>query len=242
MKLYVAILCALCTVMGACNQSGGVSRTSTLSNLDDSISYALGLDLGTYVKGNLVDNGVNLDENILAQAIVDAMKGSEDLLLDEASKNEMVNVMQMQAQNKMQEQMLKQAEENQAEGEAFLEENKTKEGVVALESGLQYKILESGDGSESPKQDDRVVVHYEGKLLNGETFDSSYERGQPQPLQVNQVIAGWTEALQLMVPGDKWELYIPSNLGYGNRGTRDGSIGPNATLIFQVELLEIGGE
>ncbi len=238
MKVYVGIVCILCVGIWSCNQSGSISRKSSLSTVDDSISYAIGMDIGKTVKDNLMDNGVGLDGDVLAQAMVDAIRESEDMLLDDASVNRMIMVAQQQASSMQQQKMMQEAEENLAAGQAYLEDNKTQEGVVELESGLQYKILESGDGNESPNPDDEVVVHYEGKLLNGEVFDSSYERGEPVPLQVNQVIAGWTEALQLMVPGDKWELYIPSQLAYGNRGS-GGVIGPNATLIFQVELLEV---
>jgi FKBP-type peptidyl-prolyl cis-trans isomerase FklB len=122
-------------------------------------------------------------------------------------------------------------------GENFLSENSTKEGVIVLPSGLQYKVLNNGDGS-TPKATDRVKVHYTGKLIDGTVFDSSVESGKPYDTGVTQVIKGWTEALQLMQVGDKWELYIPSNLAYDTRG-KGPKIGPNTTLIFEVELLEI---
>jgi FKBP-type peptidyl-prolyl cis-trans isomerase FklB len=132
------------------------------------------------------------------------------------------------------------AEKNMKEGETFLAENKTREGVVALESGLQYKILKSGDG-EKPAAGDTVVCNYRGTLINGTEFDSSYKRGKPATFAVNRVIKGWTEALQLMPVGSKWQLFIPPNLAYGARGAGN-LIGPNATLIFEVELIAIEGK
>jgi len=130
-----------------------------------------------------------------------------------------------------------QGEKNMTEGPKFLEENKAKEGVVILPSGLQYKVITEGTGK-SPKATDKVKVHYRGTLINGKEFDSSFKRNQPAEFPVNGVIKGWTEALQLMKEGSKWELYIPSDLAYGARGA-GGDIGPNATLIFEVELLEV---
>ena len=128
------------------------------------------------------------------------------------------------------------AEANKKEGEEFLASNKTKEGVVTTASGLQYKVITAGTGP-SPKASDKVSVHYRGTLIDGTEFDSSYRRGEPVSFPVKGVIAGWTEALQLMKEGAKWELYIPSELAYGPGGT-GGPIGPNATLIFEVELLQ----
>jgi len=133
------------------------------------------------------------------------------------------------------------AKYNERTGKKFLEENAKKEGVEVTASGLQYKVLQSGSGTEKPTRSDTVTVHYKGTLINGKEFDSSYSRGQPASFGVSQVISGWTEALQLMTPGDIFELYIPSNLAYGPRGAgRD--IGPNATLVFKVELISIAGK
>jgi len=131
-------------------------------------------------------------------------------------------------------------EKNRKEGEAFLAENKTKDGVVALPSGLQYKILKEGDGKK-PTADDAVVCNYRGTLLDGTEFDSSFKRNQPATFPVKGVIKGWTEALQLMPAGSKWQLFIPPSLGYGERGAAN-LIGPNATLIFEVELISIQGK
>jgi len=123
----------------------------------------------------------------------------------------------------------------------FLEENSKKDGVIVLPSGLQYKVLTKGSGTSSPSTADQVKVHYEGKLLTGKVFDSSYKRGQPASFGVTGVIKGWTEALQLMVQGDVWELYIPAELAYGTRGA-GADIGPNSVLTFKVELIEIVGK
>jgi FKBP-type peptidyl-prolyl cis-trans isomerase FklB len=148
----------------------------------------------------------------------------------------------MQLQKEMQEkQQAKAAAEgdaNKKEGDAFLAANKTKEGVVTLPSGLQYKILKEGNGPR-PTASDSVVCNYKGTLINGTEFDSSYKRGEPATFPVTGVIKGWTEALQLMPVGSKWQLFIPPDLAYGPRGTPGGPIGPNATLIFEVELISI---
>ncbi len=133
--------------------------------------------------------------------------------------------------------MTEMAGKNLTEGEAFLAANKAKEGVKTLESGLQYKVLTPGEGK-SPKATDKVTVHYRGTLLDGTEFDSSHKRGEPAVFQVDQVIPGWTEALKLMKPGAKWELYIPAKLAYGERGAGQ-KIAPNATLVFEVELLKV---
>eukprot|EP01121_Diplochlamys_sp_Union-15-3_P003021 TRINITY_DN12857_c0_g1_i1.p1 TRINITY_DN12857_c0_g1~~TRINITY_DN12857_c0_g1_i1.p1 ORF type:complete len:160 (+),score=32.48 TRINITY_DN12857_c0_g1_i1:97-576(+) len=130
---------------------------------------------------------------------------------------------------------------NLRKGQEFLKKNAEKEGVVVLPSGLQYKVLHEGTGTRSPKSSDRVSVHYKGTLIDGTEFDSSYSRGNPATFGVTQVIKGWTEALQLMKKGDKWELYIPHNLAYGERGA-GGKIGPNSALVFVVELLDIVGD
>lgn len=141
---------------------------------------------------------------------------------------------------KQNEQLKAVKEKNKAEGLAFLEQNKKKEGVVTLPNGLQYKVISSGNGP-SPKATDTVKVHYKGTLIDGREFDSSYRRGEPAVFPLNKVIKGWTEGLQLMKVGDKWTLYIPSELGYGENGAGE-MIGPNSTLIFDVELLGIGND
>ena len=151
---------------------------------------------------------------------------------------ETLTALQQEMTTKMQEQMMQAAEKNKKDGEAFLAENKKKEGVVTTASGLQYKILKKGDGR-IPKPDELVTAHYKGTLIDGTEFDSSFKRNKPAQCPVGGVIKGWQEALPLMPVGSKWQLFIPSELAYGERGAGRGSIGPNATLIFDVELISI---
>jgi FKBP-type peptidyl-prolyl cis-trans isomerase FklB len=144
---------------------------------------------------------------------------------------------QVAMREKQQNKMKEASEKNKAEAEAFFAENKNKEGVITLDSGLQYKVLKSGNGK-SPKLSSSVEAHYAGRLIDGTEFDSSYKRGKPQAFKVTGVIKGWTEILQLMKEGDKWEVYIPSDLAYGERGSGP-TIGPNAALIFEMELISV---
>jgi FKBP-type peptidyl-prolyl cis-trans isomerase FklB len=199
-----------------------------LETLKDRFSYALGMGLGT----NLHRQSVEVDPNILAQGLKDALAGGATRLTQEQAQAA-INEVQTELGKKQQEKMAA----NKTEGEAFLAANKTKEGVVALPSGLQYKILKEGTGPK-PTASDTVVCNYRGTLIDGTEFDSSYKRGQPATFPVGGVIKGWTEALQLMPVGSKWQLFIPSDLAYGPRGTGS-TIGPNSTLIFEVELLSI---
>jgi FKBP-type peptidyl-prolyl cis-trans isomerase FklB len=199
-----------------------------LTTLKDRFSYALGLSLGT----SLHQQSVDVDPDLLRQGLKDALAGGATRLTSQEAQAA-INEVQTELRKKQQEKM----EANKAEGEAFLATNKTKEGVVALPSGLQYKILKEGTGPK-PAASDTVVCNYRGTLIDGTEFDSSYKRGQPATFPVGGVIKGWTEALQLMPVGSKWQLFIPSDLAYGPRGTGT-SIAPNSTLIFEVELLSI---
>ena len=226
---YLVIMLILIFVV-ACDQS---AQVSSLGNAQDSISYSIGTDIGK----NLKRGAYPINVAALAQGIEDIMAEKESLLTDEEVKK-MLNLYRTEAQAAQKKAQTEQGEKNMAEGSKFLEENKSKEGVVVLPSGLQYKVLTEGTGK-TPKATDKVKVHYKGTLLDGKEFDSSYKRGTPAEFPVNGVIKGWTEALQLMKEGSKWMLYIPGDLAYGPMGTRDGSIGPNATLIFEVELLEV---
>ena len=192
----------------------------------DKVSYSLGLSIAS----NLISSGV---KTIQIEAFTDALRAAFAGEMPEITPNEANQILQNYFE-KLQNEQGKEAKEA---GEKFLAENKTKEGVVALPSGLQYKILKEGEGKK-PKASDSVKCHYEGKLINGQIFDSSIRRGEPAVFPVNGVIAGWVEALQLMTVGSKWQLYIPSELAYGKHGAGQ-SIGPNETLIFDVELLEI---
>ena len=204
----------------------------TLNTQKDKVSYAIGMNIGTAMKRDAVD----VDTVILLRGLKDALAGSKPLLTDQEAQSVMT-ALQADLRKKQELQQQQAADTNKKEGEAFLAANKTKEGVVALPSGLQYKILQEGTGPK-PAVTDTVVVNYRGTLLNGTEFDSSYKRGQSAAFGVGQIIKGWTEALQLMPVGSKWQLFIPSDLAYGARGAgRD--IGPNSTLVFEVELLSI---
>jgi FKBP-type peptidyl-prolyl cis-trans isomerase FklB len=197
----------------------------------DKFSYALGMNIGT----NLHRQAVSVDPDILMRGLKDSLAGGQTLLTEEEARAAIMQV-QSEIRKQQQERLQAQAEANKKEGEAFLAANKTKEGVVTLPDGLQYKILQAGTGPK-PTTGDSVTVNYRGTLVNGTEFDSSYKRGQPATFQVTGVIKGWSEALQLMPVGSKWQLFIPADLAYGERGP--GDIGPNSTLIFEVELLNI---
>ena len=204
----------------------------TLRTPKEKSSYAIGLSIG----GSLHRDGVDVDPNIVLRGLKDALAGSKPLLTDDELRATM-QALQTDVRAKQQAKMQQAGEMNVKEGEAFLAANKTKPGVVTLPSGLQYKILVEGSGPK-PTATDSVVCNYRGTLVNNTEFDSSYKRGQPATFQVGQVIKGWTEALQLMPVGSKWQLFIPPDLAYGQRGAGQ-DIGPNSTLIFEVELLSI---
>ncbi len=237
MKRKVFAVMTMASVLAACDgakESGNVALDSEMQK----VSYSFGVDLGKRIGENM-----ELDVAAFSAGVSAGIDGGETAL----SEEEMMTVLQNYQQQKMAEMQAEageQAEKNKQESEAFLAENTAKEGVVTLESGLQYKVLEAGDG-EKPAADDVVEVHYRGTLIDGTEFDSSYARGESITFPVNGVIEGWTEALQLMPVGSKWELYIPSDLAYGPGGTQ-GAIGPNQALIFEVELLSLadqsGGE
>ena len=195
------------------------------------------MDIGTQVGGSLKKQSVEVDWNLTAEGLKDAMSGGKTRLTQEEAKA-VLDEVQAEVRKEQQEKMQQAAARNKAEGEKFLAANKTKEGVVTLPSGLQYKILKEGDGPK-PTASDQVVCNYLGTLINGTEFDSSYKRGQPATFGVGQVIKGWTEALQLMPVGSKWQLFIPSSLAYGERPDPRSGLEPNATLIFEVELLSI---
>jgi FKBP-type peptidyl-prolyl cis-trans isomerase len=205
----------------------------TLKTQKDKASYAIGLNIGRSMHKDSVD----VDTAILLRGLKDGLAGTKPLLTDDEARATMV-ALQADLRKKQEEKMLVQGEANKKEGEAFLADNKTKDGVVTLPSGLQYKILKEGTGPK-PAATDSVVCNYKGTLLDNTEFDSSYKRGQPATFPVSGVIKGWTEALQLMPVGSKWQLFIPSELAYGARGGPGGGIGPNATLVFEVELMSI---
>jgi FKBP-type peptidyl-prolyl cis-trans isomerase FklB len=206
----------------------------TLKTQKDKASYAIGLNIGKSMHKDSVD----VDTAILLRGLKDGLAGAKPLLTDDEARATMVTL-QADLRKKQEEKMVAQGEANKKEGEAFLAENKTKDGIVTLPSGLQYKILTEGTGPK-PTAADTVVCNYKGTLIDNTEFDSSYKRGQPATFPVSGgVIKGWTEALQLMPVGSKWQLFIPSELAYGARGGPGGGIGPNATLVFEVELMSI---
>ena len=201
-------------------------------NQKDKVSYIIGMDIGT----NLKKQSVEINPEILLRGIKDGLSGNKPLMTDQEMKDT-IAAFQKEMQAKQEEVNKKMGDKNKKEGETFLAENKKKEGVVSLASGLQYKVIKKGNGKK-PKSNDTVTTHYRGTLINGTEFDSSYRRNQSVSFPVNGVIAGWTEALQLMEEGAKWQLFIPSALAYGEKGAGP-QIGPHATLIFEVELISV---
>ncbi len=195
-------------------------------------SYALGLDLGRQLK----KQSLEVDSAQFTQGFKDALAGNPPLMSDEEVRATIV-ALQNEMRAKQVQAMKEMAEKNKQAGEEFLAENKKKAGVVTLPSGLQYKILQAADGKK-PTAEDTVVCQYRGTLIDGKEFDSSFKRNQPATFQVNRVIKGWSEALQLMPVGSKWQLFIPSSLAYGERGA-GAEVPPNSTLIFEVELVSI---
>jgi FKBP-type peptidyl-prolyl cis-trans isomerase FklB len=197
----------------------------------DPVGYFLGFQFGA----NLAQNGIaagDVKQEEVIKGMLDALSGKDPAVSDEVIQGAMKAFEQ-----KLQARAAEKAKSKMAEGQKFLDDNKKKEGIQVTSTGLQYKIMKSGDGA-SPKATSEVSVHYEGKLTNGKVFDSSIQRGQPASFPLNRVIPGWTEALQRMKVGDKWQLFIPSNLAYGEEG-RAPVIGPNEVLVFEVELLEV---
>jgi FKBP-type peptidyl-prolyl cis-trans isomerase FklB len=207
------------------------TKPLVLTTEKDKQSYAIGLNVGQ----SLHRDGIAVDPKILVRGLQDAMAGGKVLLTDDQIKTVMTDL-RNQVRQEQEAKRLAAAETNKKEGAAFLAANATKPGVVTLPSGLQYKILVAGTGPK-PTADDRVVCNYRGTLLDNTEFDSSYKRGQPATFPVTGVIKGWTEALQLMPVGSKWQLFIPADLAYGERG--QATIAPNAVLVFELEVLSI---
>jgi FKBP-type peptidyl-prolyl cis-trans isomerase FklB len=209
----------------------------TLKTDKDKESYAIGLNIGKGLKDSLKKDDVDVNSDLLLRGMKDALGDAKPLLTEEETRT-VLNTLQADMRKHQKEVHDTALAKNTKEGEEFLAANKAKPGVVTLPSGLQYKILAEGSGPK-PTVADTIVCNYKGTLLDGTEFDSSYKRGQPATIPVGRVIKGWTEALQLMPVGSKWELYIPPSLAYGEQGTNGGPIGPNATLVFDVELLSI---
>lgn len=224
-------------LISACQQNGaapaGSAGEAALDTDAQKFSYSAGYEIGMRL-GQMGD--VDVDLGALSAGLSDAYNGSDARLSDEEMAEVKQSVYKAAAEKRNAERA-QQAEANLSEGQAFLAENANKDGVVTTESGLQYMIVEEGEG-DAPSATDTVVVHYTGTLLDGSEFDSSHKRGQPATFKLNGVIKGWTEGLQLVKPGGKAKLFIPPELAYGERGA-GAMIGPNQTLIFDVELLEV---
>ena len=229
MKRRLAMaMCAAVALSGA----AFAADAPELKTDKEKLSYGIGMDIG----GNLKRQSVDVDPDLLAKGLKDSYGGGKTLLTEDEARLA-ITTFQKALMAKKAETMRILAEKNKADGEKFLAENAKKEGVMSLPSGLQYKEITPGKGK-SPKPTDTVTTHYKGTLIDGTEFDSSYKRGEPATFQVSGVIAGWTEALQLMKEGAKWKLFIPPKLAYGERGAGS-DIGPNATLIFEVEPISV---
>jgi FKBP-type peptidyl-prolyl cis-trans isomerase len=224
----VILLAGILTMVAVANAA---EDASSLGDEKAKVSYGIGMNLGSQFKRDEVE----VDPALIVQGMRDAM-GAGKTLLTEAEMRTILSEYYKKTQAKRLEKRRALGEQNRAEGEKFLAANKSQPGVKETASGLQYKVLTEGSGN-SPASNDVVTVHYKGTLLDGTEFDSSYSRGQPATFALNQVIKGWTEGLQLMRPGAKYQFFIPGNLAYGETGSRDGKITPNATLVFEVELI-----
>ena len=218
---------------GAPPAAGGASE---FKDLKSKVSYLIGQRIGQSMK----QDGIDLDVELVMRGFREAAAGKPSVIGEEEAAAVMQAFSQEQ-QAKAQEAMKGIADKNAKDGATFLADNGKKPDVKTLPSGVQFKVLKAGTGTVKPKETDTVSAHYAGRLIDGTKFDSSYDRGQPLNIPVNQVIAGWTEVLQQMVVGDKWEVYIPGDKAYGQRGSPP-VIGPNALLIFEMELLGIQGQ
>ncbi len=228
MKYFLITLLSVAFLFSVCY----ADEKLDLKDQKDKESYSLGYQFGQ----NLKSQGVDINLDIYTSGIRDAL-GGKDSLMSQEEIRATIEELQKRVMAARQKELKEEAEMNLAESKAFLEENKKKEGIKTLPSGLQYKVLVEGSGK-TPKSTDTVTVHYRGTLINGSEFDSSYKKGQPSTFQVNSVIRGWSEALQLMKGGSRWQLFIPPGLAYGERAV-GGQIPPNSTLIFEVELISV---
>ena len=227
MKLVTAAVMGL-----AMSTAMAATDATSLTTDKDKLSYSIGADLGK----NFKTQGIDINPEALAKGMQDGMSGTQ-LILTEQQMKDVLNKFQKDLMAKRSAEFNKKSDENKSKGEAFLKENKAKAGVIALPSGLQYKIIDSGSGAK-PGKTDTVTVEYTGRLIDGTVFDSTEKTGKPATFQVSQVIPGWTEALQLMPAGSTWEIYVPANLAYGPRSV-GGPIGPNETLIFKIHLISV---
>ena len=229
MRILSTLFLAGTVLFTACQQGGGTKEVKLTTEID-SVSYSMGVSVGENIKQSGLDS---MNTAAFATALADVYSESGETKVNAEEANKII-------QGYFQGIQAKKGEANIQKGQQFLEQNKAREEVQVTQSGLQYEVIKEGDGPK-PSAEDKVTVHYHGTLLDGSVFDSSIERGQPASFPVNGVIPGWTEALQMMSVGSKWKIYVPSELAYGARGA-GGMIGPNETLIFEVELLSIDGE
>lgn len=234
---FCLFLASALLFMGCNTDSGSTGEVNLETNID-SVSYSLGYQIGSM---SLKPQGMT---DVKSEKIADGINAAledQEAQLSQQEMQQIVQNYQMQAQQKSQKQNMQQGDENAKKGEEFLADNREQEDVQVTESGLQYKVLEEGSGV-SPDSTDEVRVNYEGTLIDGEVFDSSYERGEAVTFPLNKVIPGWTEGLQLMEEGAKYKFFVPGNLAYGQNPPPRSPIGPNETLIFEVELLEVNPE
>ena len=215
-------------IVASCNAQNKKTENTKMSSTIDSVSYGLGVAIGNNLKNSGFDS---LKVELMSQALSDVFAGKATMKQEEADKI---------IQGYMMEKEKMKGEDNLKKGQAFLEANKSKDGVKTTASGLQYIVMKEGAGAK-PTLNDKVTTHYHGTLIDGTVFDSSVERGQPASFPVSGVIPGWTEALQMMTVGSKYKLFVPANIGYGERGA-GGKIGPNSVLVFEVELISIEGK
>ena len=252
-KLIVAAAVSFCAVSAFANPAASTSATqqitgqavatqqmvtaqpksnTQLTSETDKLSYTIGADMGT----NFERQGVKINPEALMQGIKDVMAGKKPALTKEQMTETLKNFQQKMMAKRLAA-MKSAADKNLKEGQAFLAQNKTKQGVKTLPSGLQYKVITPGKGP-MPSDKDSVTVEYTGTLINGKVFDSTAKAGKPVTFKVNEVIPGWTQALQMMKQGATWQIFVPSNLAYGDRGV-GGPIGPNQTLIFKIHLISV---
>ena len=227
MKQIVIALVNALLFFGVCSAAGKLDLTDEKVRLSYSVGYQVG--------GDFLRQGTDINPELLLKGVQDALAGKEPLMTPQEMRTTLVDLQKKVAAVQDQKRKVE-VDKNLAEGKTFLAENRKKVGVKTLPSGLQYRIVAEGSGK-TPKSTDTVTVHYRGTLIDGTEFDSSYSRGKPATFGVGRVIAGWTEALQLMKEGAKWQLFIPPDLAYGDK--RTGNIEPNSTLIFEVELISV---
>lgn len=227
--LGVSLAVGIVLIAAGC---GAGEKKIELKDQKSKVSYGIGMSLGTDFKAQ----GIEVDPEVMAQAIRDVTTGGKTLMTEEEVR-QVITDFQKELVAKQEAKAKEAGVKNLKDGEAFLAQNSKKEGVITLPSGLQYKVEKKGTGKK-PGEKDSVTVHYKGTLIDGTEFDSSYKRGEPVSFPVGGVIPGWTEALQLMEEGSKWQLFIPAKLAYGERGA-GAQIGPNSTLVFEVELLKV---